>query len=138
MKIRSRLTIWYFVVTFFILIVFSYGIFLGMRHLIYRALDKDLDILINTIERSFDPFLGQFGILQLETDSIDRFAEFYLVVYDAAGNRIYSSFIASRILLNISLPQDNLAHAYLLKTNVNQPIPFLRQNASGEDRKSVV
>lgn len=74
MKIRSRLTIWYFVVTFLILIIFSYGIFLGMRHLIYHTLDNDLVILINTIERSFDPFLGQFGILQLQTDSIDRFA----------------------------------------------------------------
>lgn len=132
MKIRIRLTIWYFVVTFFILIIFSYGIFLGMRHLIYRALDSDLHILTNTIERSFDPFLGQFGILQLQTDSIDRFAEFYLVVYDAAGNRIYSSFIANRILLNIPLPQDDLSHAYLLKTNFKQPIPFLKQNASGE------
>ncbi len=132
MKIRSRLTIWYFVVTFFILIIFSYGIFLGMRHLIYRALDSDLHILINTIERSFDPFLGQFGILQLETDSIDRFAEFYLVVYDATVNRIYSSFIANRILLNIPLPQDDLSHAYLLKTNFKQSIPFLKQNASGE------
>jgi signal transduction histidine kinase len=132
MKIRSRLTIWYFVVTFFILIIFSYGIFLGMRHLIYRALDRDLDILINTIERSFDPFLGQFGILQLQTDSIDRFAEFYLVVYDAAGNRIYSSFIAQKILLNIPLPKDNLSHTYLLKTNFKQPIPFLKQNAKRE------
>lgn len=132
MKIHSRLTIWYFVVTFLILLVFSYGIFSGMRHLIYRALDNDLFILINTIERSFDPFLGQFDILQLQTDSIDRFAEFYLVICDAAGNRIYSSFIAQRILLNIPLPQDNLSHAYLLKTNFNQPIPFLKQNASGE------
>jgi len=132
MKIRSRLTIWYFVVTFFILIIFSYGIFLGMRHLIYSALDRDLDILINTIERSFDPFLGQFGILQLQTDSIDRFAEFYLVVYDVAGKRIYSSFIANRILLNIPLPQDNLSHAYLLKTNFKQPIPFLKKNTKGE------
>ncbi len=132
MKIRSRLTIWYFVVTFLILAIFSYGIFRYMRHLIYQALDRDLTILTNTIERSFDPFLGQFGILQLQTDSIDRFAEFYLVIYDASGLPIYYSFIAQHILLNIPLPVDNLSHPYTLKTRFKEQIPFIKQNDRGE------
>jgi signal transduction histidine kinase len=132
MKIRLRLTIWYFVVTFFILIIFSYGIFLGMRHLVYRALDKDLFILINTIERSFDPFLGQFGILQLQTESINRFAEFYLIIYSSTGEPIYASYLAQRISLNIPPLQEEFSKAYLLKTNIQGNIPFVRAKSNGE------
>jgi signal transduction histidine kinase len=132
MKIRIRLTIWYFVVTFLILIIFSYGIFLGMRHLVYRALDKDLFILINTIERSFDPFLGRFGILQLQTDSIDRFAEFYLIIYSSTGKPIYASYLAQKISLNTPPLHEQFSKAYMLKTNIQGNIPFIRTKSNGE------
>jgi ABC-type cobalt transport system substrate-binding protein len=60
MKIRMRLTLWYIGVSSLILLTFSLGTYFGMQRLLFRALDQELNSLIESIERNYDPFFEHF------------------------------------------------------------------------------
>ena len=49
MKIRSRLVLWYFFTSLILLLVFSLGTYLGMRHLLFNTLDEELNEKIDEI-----------------------------------------------------------------------------------------
>ena len=121
MKIRLRLTIWYFVITFLILIVFSGGIFHAMRQLIFRAMDKDLGIMADSVERSYDQDLNKFHDFELEDHDIEH----YIVVYDAAAQIIYKSFLAVKIPLSITLPKDKIVQKTVFKVHIKERLSFI-------------
>ena len=69
MKIRFRLTLWFFSISLLILLVFSLGTYWGMQRLLFQALDEELDIIAASIERSYDPFFNKFSELDFFHDN---------------------------------------------------------------------
>jgi signal transduction histidine kinase len=137
MKIRLRLALWYFSITLFILLLFLLGTYLGMRQLLFTAIDKELDIVIESIENSYDPGSGLFpGLENNPINLSQQLKKFYLVVRDASGNPVFYSLLAQQIKLNIPLPRD--------KTEIDsfahlepEKIPSLRLNGRAK-RKAYV
>ncbi|MEJ2635820.1 MAG: ATP-binding protein [Calditrichia bacterium] len=132
MKIRIRLTLWYFIVTLLIVLAFSLGTYWGMKNLLYRALDQELDIVAETIERSYDPFFNEFEDLYNIPENINRYLQYYLIVYNAAGNPVFSSPMTQNISLDIPLPKTEAKKGFTPTLKIPKSIPFLRANENGE------
>jgi signal transduction histidine kinase len=131
-KIRIRLTLWFFSISLLILLVFSLGTYFGMQRLLFEALDKELDVLASSIERSYDPFFDKFSEVDFLHDNENRFLEYYLLVYDQSANPVYISPLSSIISFGIPLNEDKIETGYTLKTTLKENIPFLNSGPEGE------
>lgn len=106
MKIRLRLTLWYMAVSMLIMLVFSAILYFGMKHLLYQALDDDINIFADTIEQSYNPFLGEFEELLFKLESANRYKELYLIVFSRSGQPIFATPMTQYLQLNIPLPKN--------------------------------
>jgi signal transduction histidine kinase len=131
-KIRLRLTLWFFSISLLILLIFSLGTYLGMQRLLFEAVDKELDILAGSIERSYDPFFDKFSELDFFHDNDNIFLEYYLVVYNKNAIPIYRAPLSDLIYFEIPLVRDQIQKGYTLKTRISQRIPFLYPDPEGE------
>jgi len=131
-KIRIRLTLWFFSISLLILLVFSLGTYWGMRSLLFEAMDKELNVLASSIERSYDPFFNKFSELDFFHDNENRFLEYYMLVYDKNGNPIYGAPLSAFISFDIPLSENKIEYGYTLKTNTSNKIPFLNPSPEGE------
>jgi signal transduction histidine kinase len=131
-KIRFRLTLWFFSISLLILLIFSLGTYWGMQRLLFEALDKDLDIIAGSIERSYDPFFNKFSELDFFHDNENRFLEYYLVVFDNHARPVYKAPLNSLITFDVPLVTDKIEEGYTLKTKVSEKIPFLNADSEGE------
>ena len=125
MKIRPRLTLWYFVVTLLIFVIFSAGIFFGMRQILYEALDEDLNRFADVIEKSFNPMIGQFEELIWKFDSYKRYQELYIIVYNAAGRPIFASPLTQYFNLEIPFAKSGDQVGYTINSGILRNIPIL-------------
>ncbi len=132
MKIRIRLTLWFFSISLLILLVFSLGTYWGMQRLLYEAMDKELDVLASSIERSYDPFFNKFSEIDIFHDNENRFLEYYMRVYDKNANPIYVAPLSNIISFDIPLSEDKIKNGYTLKTKITEKIPFLNPSPKGE------
>lgn len=103
MKIRLKLTLWYYAVTFSILILFSTGTYLGIQHLLFLAFDEELNIVVDSIERSYNDVSDDFTELDDIPRSINPFAEYYLTLNNKSGELVFVSNLAKKISLSIPL-----------------------------------
>ena len=125
MKIRIRLTSWYFALSLIILIVFSLATYLGMRRLLFDALDKELNILADTIERDYDPFFGHFQGFLFGPDHLSHYVDHYLLVYNTSREILYASPITRLVNLNVPLPEKMKEIGYLREVSVKEKTPYL-------------
>ncbi len=132
MKIKLKLTIWYYSVTLAILLIFSLGTYLGMKSLLMKSIDDELEITTDTIERSYNPATSEFLELQHSAQRTNLFLEYYLEVFDSAGNEIYSSPIAARLKLNHALYKNASSRSgYTVKIRIDSSVPFVKTNNKG-------
>jgi signal transduction histidine kinase len=102
MKIRHRLTLWYFGVTLAILVSFSLGTYWAMKRLLFSALDDELAVVADAVERTYDPVTTSFRAADRASYVRGRYwRNLYLVVYDAAGERVFRSLLAESVTLDI-------------------------------------
>ncbi len=132
MKIRIRLTLWFFSIILLILLIFSLGTYWGMQRLLYEAMDKELDVLASSIERSYDPFFNKFSELDFLHDNENRFLEYYLLVYNKNAKPVYISPLSTIISFDIPLQDDKIETGFTLKTKVTENIPYLNPGPEGE------
>jgi signal transduction histidine kinase len=132
MKIRIRLTLWYFIVTLTILLVFSLGTYVGMERLLYSTLDKELGILTETITRSYDPFFNEFEELSFTPETVSRYSEYYIVLYDRTGVPRFASQLAQRVSLAVPLTKAPLRKGYTTTTRWSENQPPARKKNNGE------
>ena len=130
MKIRSRLTLWYFSISFFILIIFCAGTYYGVKNLLFNTLDKELDVIATTIEQSYDMDNDDFSELSRDPDSAD-FAKYYLVLYNRNKYLVYSSRIARKFSFHIPLAVEKYKISYLVDSNVPDRNEFFNSQKSG-------
>ena len=132
MKIRFRLTLWYFSVTLLILLLFSLGIYLAMQRVLFRSLDQDLAEIADVVEQSYNDSLATFDILQLDSERTDPFLDYYLVIYNRHKEEIFRSALAEQISLQVpfSLPGD--PERETLKIFLSHPVPRLHPGKKGE------
>lgn len=132
MKIRLRLTLWYFSVTLAILLLFSLGTYWTMKTLLFRALDQELDIVSETILRSYDPFFNEFDELSFFPENLNRYIEYYLVVYNANAQPVYASPTARLISLDVPLTQSEIRRGYTVQTSLSENLlPYFHTNGEG-------
>lgn len=103
-----------------------------MQRLLFEALDKELDVLASSIERSYDPFFNKFSELDFFHDNENLFLEYYLRVYDKNANPIYVAPLSTIISFDIPLSENKIEEGYTLKTKISQKIPFLNPDPAGE------
>jgi signal transduction histidine kinase len=111
-KIRYRLTFWYYAVTLTILLLFSVGVYLGAQHLLYMAFDEELNIVVDSIERGYNENSNDFDELNRIPKSLNPFAEYYLTIHDKNGNPVYESGITQKVYLEIPLSKSVIEKGY--------------------------
>jgi signal transduction histidine kinase len=132
MKIRMRLTLWYIGVSSLILLTFSLGTYFGMQRLLFRALDQELNSLIESIERNYDPFFEHFQDFLFSPDNTTRYLEHYILVYNNNQRVIFASPMAQRINLDVPLPTFPEKISYTRKIKLVRRLPYLRTSPIGE------
>ena len=128
MKIRLRLTLWYFSVTFLLLIIFSLGIYFSMQHLLYRTLDRDLRIVAYSVSQSYDPEKDNFDVLAIDTERVNPYLEYFLIVYDELGNPLYRSPIARQLKLGIPLTAHDDQLGKVVEIKLHKPVRWLHRD----------
>jgi signal transduction histidine kinase len=135
MTLRFRLTFWYFIVSLTILLVFSFGTYLAMRHLLIRAIDQELFTITNSVALNYDPSIHTFRDFSTDTYNLNRYLKkFFLIVYDSTGKSIYHSPLAHKIGLDIPLSRENIAKEYTIEKR-KEDIPTIdapEYTATGE------
>jgi signal transduction histidine kinase len=107
MTIRSRMSLWYLATTVVLLLIFSLTTYYSARHLAFRALDREHDVIAASVEGGFDPGTGSFGDLQNTVHHVNRnLKESYIAVYDADERPVYQSPLTEKISLPITLVRD--------------------------------
>lgn len=132
MKIRIRLTIWYFSISLIIIFIFSLGTYFGMQKVLYSALDEELDVLASSIERSYDPFFDKFSELDFFHDNENLFMEYYLIVYNKNAVPVYATPLTAILSFSIPLSENKIENGYTLKTKIDNKNHFLFRNLKGE------
>jgi len=132
MKIRARLTIWYFTITFSLLVFFGFSVFKGMERLLFRALDRDIDILADSIELSYNPSTKAFEELAIDTTGLNPFIEFYLIVNNDRNEQIFKSPMAAKIDLGLEPERTESVQRRTLKARTQRGIAFTQSSAKGE------
>ena len=132
MKIRTRLTIWYLAITLTVALIFGLGTYWAMHRLLLRALDEELEIFCDAIERSYDPFFSEFVELVLDPAKPNPYLEYYLIVCDAAGDTLFSSPMVKQIPLNIAFTGNVTKNSHTVHLHIDNAIPFLHPDENGE------
>ncbi len=116
MTLRFRLTFWYFIVSLTILLIFSFGTYLAMRHLLIRAIDQELFTITNSVVLNYNPSTHTFRDFSADSYNLNRYLKkFFLIVYDSNGKSIYHSPLARKIGLDIPLSRENIAKEYTIE-----------------------
>jgi heavy metal sensor kinase len=110
MKIRTRLVLWYFFTSLVLLLIFSIGTYLGMRHLLLNSLDDELDQMRDDISSSFDRETESFDILNHPFFVQTELSNYYLILYNNKNQRIFESKVVS--LTDVILPDDQVDTNY--------------------------
>jgi len=132
MKIGLRLTLWYFSITLAIVLVFSLGTYWGMRSLLFRAIDGELNLLADSIERTYDPFFNEFIDLMVSPGSANRYLEYYVIVYNASGKPVFVSPMTQVISLDIPLSHDSVRTTYTVNAKLPEKVPFFYAGSMGK------
>ena len=118
MKIRTRLVLWYFFVSLILLLIFSIGTYVGMRHLLFNSLDEELIDKKEEIAESYNPTTNSFEILKhpyfIETD----LSNFYIILYNNSGEILLKSKIVNRVV--VSLPESRADTIYNTTAKINK------------------
>jgi len=131
MTIRARMSLWYLVTTVVLLLVFSLITFYSVRHLAFRALDREHEVIAASIETRFDPGSGSFEDFQNSSYHISRnLKESYIAVYDAQERPVYQSPLTEKFSLPITLVRDKDKAREIL----NQPSEKMRSFMTTDDR----
>src|SRR3989304_631460 len=126
MKIGLRLTLWYFSITLAIVLVCRPGPDGGMRSLLFRAIDGELNLLADSLERTYNPFFNEFIDLMVSPGSANRYLEYYVIVYNASGKPVFVSPMTQVISLDIPLSHDSVRTTYTINAKLPENVPFFR------------
>lgn len=131
MDIRWRLTLWYFLTTFIILLLFSAGIYIFMNHQLYRAVDQQLDTVVKSIQGSYAPTTKQFDIVRPDSVKENPFISYYLIVYDETGRPVYSSPLTKTVSLPVPLSLKQMELEKVVERKVPQYDKYLHPDGKG-------
>jgi signal transduction histidine kinase len=116
MKIRHRLTLWYFGITLAILVSFSIGTYLAMQRLLFNALDDELSVVADAVERTYDPATTSFRMGGRDSYVRSRYLRnLYLIVYDSNGQPVFRSLLAEWVTLPIPAGGTAYAHGVTIR-----------------------
>jgi signal transduction histidine kinase len=98
------MSLWYLATTIVLLLMFSLITFFGARHLAFRALDRQHEVIAASIEGRFDPNTNTFRDLDNTPYHIDsHLKESYMIVYDAQERPVFQSPMTQKFSLPIEL-----------------------------------
>lgn len=131
MKIRTRLSIWYFAVSIFIVVLLSTTIYWSMHRLLYQAIDDDLEIFSDMIESSYNPIFGQFEETVWQLESAKRYQEVYLIVYSLNKKVIFASPMTQFVYFEMPLPEKTIELGFTSSAKVKANLPMLNTDNKG-------
>ncbi|HKJ68805.1 MAG TPA: HAMP domain-containing protein, partial [bacterium] len=135
MKIRLRISIWGFLTTLIVLLTFSLGTYLAMRHLLFQTLDDELDMILSDVEASYEPETYRFSYLTDAEALVNRhLKQYYLKVYNSIGEAIYSSQLAEMLSLEVTFPKQRreLGYTVPIHTAALSDLRFAQPKASAQ------
>lgn len=131
MKIRIKLTLLYYGITFTILLLLSFSAYFAVMNLLDKAFDKELDVLIDSIERSYNPATKNFDELEPVPSDVSPYLDYYLDVLNENQNSIYQSKIAKDLQLQIKLAPDSVKTGRTRTIHTDKQIPYLHTYLTG-------
>lgn len=132
MNIRTRLSIWYLIVSTLIVTILSISIYWGMNRLLYETIDDDLNIFTDMIVSSYNPFLDQFEELIWRLESAKRYQEVYLMVYNIRGQVEFASPMTQYLNFSMPLPKDNVELGFTRSAKIDFNSPVLKPDSEGK------
>ena len=118
MKIRTRLVLWYFFTSLILLLIFSLGTYLGMRHLLLNSLDAELIEKKDEIAGSYNSVTDSFAVLNHPYFIQTELSNFYLILYNNSDQVLLKSKIVE--LANINLPTIKSDTSYTTTAIINK------------------
>jgi signal transduction histidine kinase len=105
------MSLWYFGTSAALLLIFSLLTFFSARHLAFRALDREHEVIAASIEGQYDPKTDTFKDLDDVPYHVNRhLKESYMIVYDAQEKPVFQSPMAKKFSLPIELvKQDKIS-----------------------------
>jgi signal transduction histidine kinase len=104
MHIRTRMSLWYFATSVALLLIFGLLTFFSSRHLAFRALDREHEVIAASIEGRYDRKTNTFKDLDDVPYHVDRnLKESYMIVYDDQEKPVFQSPMAKKFSLPIQL-----------------------------------
>ena len=132
MQIKSRITAWYLGVTLAILLAFGISIYVGMRHLLYSAMDRELERVAQQVAENFDPATNHLTTAGERLLNLKRAIDAYhLVIINADQDTVFQSSTARTVTLDIPSPGEQ--EQEMLTVEIQ---PFTRFNFNNKDQNS--
>jgi signal transduction histidine kinase len=131
MRIRTRMSLWYLATTIVLLLVFSLTTYFGARHLAFRALDREHEVIAASIEGRFDPNTNTFQDLDNTQYHVNwHLKESYMIVYDAQERPVFQSPMTQKFSLPIELVRQERKSKRVLRHPVGKVNAF---TTTGDD-----
>ncbi len=118
MKIRTRLVLWYFFTSLILLLIFSLGTYIGMRHLLLNSLDAELIEVKNEIAESYNTVSNSFEVLKHPYFIETELSNFYLILYNNSDQILLKSKIVE--LTKITLPGGRIDTSYTTTAKISK------------------
>ncbi|UCH85722.1 MAG: HAMP domain-containing protein [Candidatus Latescibacterota bacterium] len=96
-------------------------IYFGMRHLLFRMLDREHEVIIAAVESSYDPITKTFRILDSRRLFVNEdMDQAYVTIFDESKNELYRSPIVDQIRMVIPLAIEELKRTTMLEHPADQ------------------
>ena len=90
-QVKARMTIYFSIVVFVLMAGFSGFLYWGFQWLLYRNLDRELLVLADAIEDSYDPVKNEFTFLKSGTENLKTAREGWVRIIAENGEIIFRS-----------------------------------------------
>lgn len=90
-QIKTRMTIYFSIVVFVLLAAFSGFLYWGVELLLYRHLERELLVLADAIEDSYDPVKNEFTFLKSGTENLQTARDGWVRIVARSGEIIFQS-----------------------------------------------
>ncbi len=90
-QVKTRMTIYFSVVVFVLMAGFSGFLYIGVEWLLYRHLERELLVLADAIEDSYDPQKNEFTFLKPGTENLQTAREGWVRIIAGKGEMVFQS-----------------------------------------------
>jgi signal transduction histidine kinase len=108
-----------------------------MKHILIKSLDSELHMISDSVELSYNPPSHSFRDFYDDSYNLNRYLKkFYLIIYDANEEPLFSSPLARKISLDVPLNIDSIEKGYTISKKADE-VPMFRSNGNKDSNEKI-